>query len=105
MPWKRFVRRARRAANPRRWHSRRSVPLVPERFFRDRKRLRDDVGLLQAAPDVDHRLAVEVELAIGGMRSAENEEIAARDHLVERKQYRIGGDERIGGEHRGGLAL
>ena len=34
------------------------------------------------------------------MRRAQNEEIAAFDHLVEGKQFGVGGHERIGGEHR-----
>src|SRR5262249_34167755 len=45
--------------------------------------LRDHVRLAQKSPHVDHRLAGEIEVAIGRMRRAQNEEIAAFDHVVE----------------------
>src|SRR5204862_5088978 len=70
-----------------------------------RRALEDDVRLLQAAPDIDYRLAAEIELAIRGVRRTQNEQVAARDNLVERPQFRIGGDEGVGGKHRSGVAL
>src|SRR5262249_28753495 len=65
---------------------------------------RDYIRVLEKAPDVGHRLAGEIEIAIGGVRCAEHEQVAARDKLVERQQFRVGGDERIGGQHGGGVA-
>src|SRR5712692_5081353 len=66
--------------------------------------LSDHIRLLEKTPHVDHRLAGEVEVAIGRMWRAENEEIAALDHVVQGKQLRVGGDERIGGQHHAGMA-
>src|SRR5262249_62347957 len=65
---------------------------------------RNDVRLGEEAPHVDHRLAGEIEVAIGRVRRAQDEEIAARDRLVERDELRIGGDEGVGGEHAAGEA-
>jgi N-acetylmuramoyl-L-alanine amidase len=65
--------------------------------------LRNHVGVRQRAPDVEHRLASEIERAVDGMRRAQHEQIAARDHLLEREQLGVGGDERIGGQHRLGV--
>ena len=46
----------------------------------------DDVGALEFAPDVEHRLALEVGLRVGGMRRAQDQHVAARDHFVERHE-------------------
>src|SRR5271166_1169345 len=61
----------------------------------------DHVCVFERAPDVDHRFSGEVERAIRLMRRAQDEEIALRDHLLERPQFRVALHERIGGEHGG----
>ena len=78
-------------------------------FHKGYLELRNHIRILEKAPDIDDRLAGEIELAIGRMRRAEDEQIAAADDVVEREQFRIGGeriggDERVGGHHRLGEA-
>ena len=48
-----------------------------------RRDLRNHVRVLEEAPDVDHRLAGKIEVAVGRVRRAQDQEIAARDHVVE----------------------
>src|SRR5262249_10148860 len=64
--------------------------------------LRDDVRFGEESPNVDDRLTAKVEVAIGRVRRAQDEQIAAPDHVVEGKQFGVGGYERIGGQHPGG---
>ena len=56
-------------------------------------------GRLHKAPDIDQRLAARVEMLIGRVGSAEDQDVAALDHLGERQQLGVGLDERIGGQH------
>src|SRR5215470_5624937 len=66
--------------------------------------LGDDICLAEKAPHVDDRFAGEIEVAISGMRRAQDEEIASPYHLLQTEEIRIGGHEWIGGEHRLGQA-
>src|SRR5262249_56613534 len=72
----------------------------PTQFqWRRSPRLRDDICLGEKAPHVDDRFAGKIEVAISGMRRAQDEEIAAAYHLLQTEEVRIGGHEWIGGEH------
>ncbi len=94
--------RARSRSDGRRNHQNRSVYWRGERDARQTSG--DHVRLLERAPDIDHRLPGKIELAIAGVRRAEDEEIALRDHGLKGHQVRVGGDKGIGGQHRGRMA-
>ena len=55
---------------------------------------------LHEAPHVDQRLATELELAIGAMWRAQDENVALRQDAIERQQIRIGLHKRIRGRTR-----
>src|SRR5919201_908919 len=61
--------------------------------------LADHIRLAQIPPHIDDGLAGEVEVAIGRMRRAQDEDVAATYHLLEREQVGIGGHEGIRGQH------
>src|SRR5215813_6023474 len=65
----------------------------------------DEVGVLEQAPDVDHRLAPEIGMLVALVRGAQDQDVAALDDLVERKQLGIDGHEGIGGQNLVGEAV
>src|SRR5262249_5774391 len=59
----------------------------PTQFqWRRSPRLRDDICLGEKAPHVDDRFAGKIEVAISGMRRAQDEEIAAAYHLLQTEE-------------------
>src|SRR5262245_30191981 len=64
--------------------------------------LREHIRLGEEAPHVDHRLASEIEITISRVRRAQDQHVAAGDHIIEPRELRIGGHERVGAQHRAG---
>src|SRR5262245_62601904 len=64
--------------------------------------LREHIRLGEEAPHVDHRLAGEIEITISRVRRAQDQDVAARDQLVESRELRICGHERVGAQYPAG---
>ena len=56
-------------------------------------------------PDIEDGLAPEVGLPVGGMRSAQDQQVALGDHFVEWSKLRVGCHERVGGQDRARLPV